>query len=140
MHRLKTFIWGFSLFLGASVTIAGSTDGQFVVQIILNQPSVGGSPSLQPGVCVSEALSEQTGALVRVVCRTAQFVSITPLPGKPPLAAQGGESRHNIDAGQFLTTLVPSEGSPSTGIDTVTGLHIYNAIGLDGPLEMLVKF
>ena len=62
------------------------------------------------------------------------------LPGKPLLAAHGVESRYNRDAGQFLTALVPSEGSPYTGPYTVTGLHIYNAIGLDGPLEMLVKF
>ena len=133
----KTIICQFGLGLSASLAatacIAGSGAGQFGVIIVLNPPS-------QSGVCVSQTSSEQTNALVRIVCTTGQYVSIIPIPGKPFLATHGGAFRYNLQGGQYSTVLPAGANSFYPGAGTVTALRIYNANGSDGPLEMLVSF
>ena len=125
-------VLGFSAFAAA----AGASSGTFTVEIKLINS--GGADA--NGTCVSQSLSEQTNALVQVVCQTGQFVSIAPLPGKAFLGTHGGAFRYTLGAGRLSTTQLSGEASPYMGAGTVTALRIYNANGADGPLEMLVSF
>lgn len=139
---------GLVIALFAGLAAAGTGSGFFNVSITLSNPGAvappspgapGVSPS-QPAVCISETLSEQTNALVRVACGTGQFVSITPFPGKRFLGTHGGAFRYSTGAGMFSAALQSVAGNPYIGTGTVTALRIYNANGSDGPLEMLVSF
>jgi hypothetical protein len=133
--------------LWAGLAAAGTGSAFLNVSITLNDPNAvvpaapGGSPVpvIRPSVCISETLSEQTNGMVRVVCGTGQFVSISPFPGKPFLGTHGGAFRYTLGAGGF-TGLLAGYATPYTGAGTVTALRIYNANGSDGPLEMLVSF
>lgn len=123
------FLAGF-FFAASSTCIAGQTSGSFDVVVNLEKTDS----------CTSAALSEQTDALVKVVCATGQFVSISPAPGKPFLGTHGGAFRYN-----FRTNSASSLGNIGAesfypGMGTVTGLRIYNANGPDGQFEMLVSF
>lgn len=133
--------------LWTGLAVAGTGSALLSVSITLSNPNAvvppapGGSPApiTRPSVCISETLSEQTNAMVRVVCATGQFVSITPLPGKAFLGTHGGAFRYTQDAGSF-SPAPTGKAMPQTGAETVTALRIYNANGSDGPLEMLVSF
>lgn len=139
---------GLFMALFAGFSAAGTGSGFFSVSIILSNP--GAAPPLSPGVpgtlppqaavCISETLSEQTNALVRVACGTGQFVSITPFPGKRFLATHGGAFRYSIGTGRFSASLRSGESNPYLGAGTVTALRIYNASGSNEALEMLVSF
>lgn len=132
--RAKRFL-GSCVSLLSAFCFAGQASSSFNVQIALNQPGSGS----QAGICVSQTLSEQTNALVKVVCSSGQFVSIVPRPGKPFLGLHGGAFRYTYGGGH-LPTSPNSNGGFHPGTGTVTALRIYNATGSDGPLEMLVSF
>jgi hypothetical protein len=133
--------------LWAGLAAAGTDSAFLNVNITLHNPNAvapatpGASPAplTRPSVCISETLSEQTNGMVRVVCGSGQFVSISPFPGKPFLGTHGGAFRYTLGAGGF-TGLLHGQATPFTGAGTVTALRIYNANGSDGPLEMLVSF
>ena len=134
--------------LWAGLAAAGTGSSFLHVSITLHNPNgvvvppaPGGSPApvTRPSVCISETLSEQTNGMVRVICGTGQFVSISPFPGKPFLGTHGGAFRYALGPGGF-TGWLTSQAMPYTGAGTVTALRIYNANGSDGPLEMLVSF
>ena len=148
MKTLPHSAWlGLALSLWAGLATAGTDSAFLNVSITLHnpnavvQPAPGGSqvPISRPSVCISETLSEQTNGMVRVVCGTGQFVSISPFPGKPFLGTHGGAFRYALGAGGF-TGLLHGQAAPFSGAGTVTALRIYNANGSDGPLEMLVSF
>jgi hypothetical protein len=129
--------------------MAGTSAGLFTVNISLSNPNgitaaapaaVPGSPSAAPAVCISQTLSEQTNAMVQVICGTGQFVSIMPSPGKPFLGTHGGAFRYNFDGGKVSGVQLLDAVSAFTGAGTVTALRIYNANGSDTALEMLVSF
>jgi hypothetical protein len=115
--------------LASGVCFAGSATGKFGVNIELRRSD---------GVCVSQALSLSTNALVRVVCRNGLFVDIAPLPGRPFGGAHGGAHRF------YFSGLDPWSGLLADvepyGVGTITALRIYHVQGDDGPLEMLVSF
>ncbi|MES2911659.1 MAG: hypothetical protein V4718_09740 [Pseudomonadota bacterium] len=137
--------------LWAGMAIAGTGSAFFSVKIRLNDPGVnpdviqpapvtGGSTAAASDVCISKTLSEQTNSLVQIVCKTGQFVSITPLPGKPFLGTHGGAFRYSFSGNKLSGGSIYGAGAPNIGAGTVTALRIYNANGSDGPLEMLVSF
>ena len=64
-------------------------------------------------LCTSQTLSSASGALVRVVCSTGQFVSIEPVAGQPIAGTHGGAYR-------FLSHQKP-ETSPSLQPSSVHG-------------------
>lgn len=137
-----------------SVSATGATGSALLnVNITLNKPGAVAAPASSAAagarptggwspVCVSETLSEQANALVRVVCGAEQFVAITPLPGKAFLATHGAALRYYLDAGLAgkAASAPGGESAVHIGAGTVTVLRIYNANGSDGPLEMLVSF
>lgn len=121
---------------------AATSTGQFSININLTGAGTGSTTS--SGVCISETLSKQTNAVVRVVCGRQQFVSITTNPNTRFLGTHGGA---------FRFTLIPSSTSTGSqfggqgqysdfypGIGTVTALHIDNVNGSEGPLEVLLTF
>lgn len=90
--------------------------------------------------CISQSLSQQANAEVRVICETGQFVEIEPLPGRPFIGSHGDAFRYNLPFTANLGgTLVATTGA-YLGAGTITGLRIHNVNGADGPLEMLVSF
>lgn len=147
MKSITRHLWASVLIsLFTDLSVAGTSAGLFSVSITLSNtgfvaPPVPGMgvPTPRSGVCISETLSEQTNALVRVACATGQFVSITPLPGKRFLGTHGGAFRYSMGAGAFSAAR-PGAGNPYMGTGTVTALRIYNASGSDEALEMLVSF
>lgn len=139
--------------LTASVQ-AASDSAQFSISIVLNPPSLS-------GLCISQTLSEQFGAVVRIVCATGQYVSITPLPGKRFPGSYGGAFRYPLLGGQYPLLVAPEgvdQSTPSSlnnqyspalragynrfypGLSSVTDLPVYRIEGLDSQLDMLVTF
>ena len=95
--------------------------------------------------CISQSLSEQANAVVRVICGTSQFVSITPNPSARLLGSHGGAFNYVLGAGRTASQSASVGGlgfsndfSPGTG--TVTALRINNVDGTEGPLEVLLTF
>src|SRR5258706_11884961 len=66
--------------------IAGSSTGNVPVDITLAMPGAGGPAE----TCISQSLSDETGALVRVTCPGGVFVSISPQPGARFIGTHGG--------------------------------------------------
>ena len=122
---------------------AGTRSGAFTVNICLKSGAdcVAPSPAARatpPGVCTSDTLSERTGAVVRVVCATGQFVSIAPLPGGRVIATQGGAYTYFF--GSSFGSLQRAGGEFATGGGTIASFRIFNVTEIEGPVEMLVSF
>ena len=125
---------------------AGTRSGTFTVNICLKSggdcvapsPAAPADPATPPGVCTSDTLSERTGAVVRVVCATGQFVSIAPLPGGPVLGTQG--SAYTYFFGSSFGSLQHTGGELATGGGTIASFRIFNVTEIEGPVEMLVSF
>ncbi|MBI2728214.1 MAG: hypothetical protein HYX42_18400 [Polaromonas sp.] len=167
MNKLNRSFW-LSAFMSlwAGIAVAGTSSGLFTVTIRLNNPNAiepapvtgisepvtggsvavvpppvtGGKAAVASDVCVNQTLSEQTNSLVQVICTTGQFVSITPLPGKPFVGTHGGAFRYSVNANNVSSVTMFNANGANNGAGTVTALRIYNANGSDGPLEMLVSF
>ena len=146
--------WSLGLLLCSSLASsqAATSAGQFSVNITLNGTHTGSVASAgvntaaqsAPGVCISQTLSEQTNALVRVVCGTGQFVSITANPNVRFLGTNGAAFRFVLSANdtnsdsQLLGQGRTNDFYP--GVGTVTAWRIYNVNGSEGLLEVLLTF
>lgn len=150
MKSISHHLWaGVFISLIAGISVAETTAGLFGVSITLNnsgfvappvpETSVGVS-TIRSGACISETLSRQTQALVRVACGTGHFVSIAPWPSKPFLGTHGGAFRYILGAGKFSPASLSSKDNPYIGMGTVTALPVYSANDANEPLEMLVSF
>ena len=137
MHRIPSCLA--AVLLAALLPAhAGQQSASFSVNIRLT-PLL---PSGQAGVCISSVASEQTGAVVRVVCSTGQVVSIEAAPGTPVIAGvHGGAFRYVFGAGSLLAAgngLIESELG-LFGLGTVTALRIAD-VSRRERLEFLVSF
>lgn len=118
---------------------AGSASGTFGVSITLSSGgnAAGGVPA--NGVCVSETLSEQNGAIVRVACESGQFVSISPIPGGRFVGTHGGAYSY-----LFGSTLrgvnVAGYGEFANGTGSVASYRIFGVTEVEGRLDLLVSF
>jgi hypothetical protein len=114
---------------------AGSGTGAFSVNITLSNPGAPGAPP--SGVCVSQTLSDLTGALVQVLCSTGQFVSIAPRPGAPFIAHGGAYSYYlSVGTGSRIAGLT---GLPA-GAGTVTEFRVFKVDEANGTVDLLVGF
>ena len=107
------------------------------------QPFLSTCSLTQQQKCTSETLSQQANALVQVVCRSGNFVSIDPAPGKPFLGTQGGAFRYYFGVGSSGATplaVVDRTLSPYVGYGTVTGLRVFNPYGAEDPFEFVVSY
>lgn len=156
-HVLKKLLPGICFMLAGFACSADQASSGFLVLVNLNpqnpasslatakSTSQSTSNGTSNGICVSQSLSEQANAVVRVLCGTRQFVSITPNPSARLLGSHGGAFNYVLGPGK--TGSEPLSGGnlaqskdfyPGTG--TVTALRIYNVDGSDGPLEVLLTF
>ena len=143
----KTFLRKLGLSLsGVALTTfqVVSSAGQFSVNIELTGAAANTAQKSVPGVCISQTLSEQTNAVVRVVCGTNQFFSITANPKVRFLGTHGGAFNYVAIAGsRYPVPMQTSDGDengfyPGTG--TATAWRIYNVNGSEELLEVLLTF
>lgn len=136
--------WGiaFALSTGFATSHGATSEGQLSVHIVLSD--VNTTQPSKPGVCISQTLSRQTNALVRVVCGRGEFVSISANPNVRFLGTHGGAFRY------FLNSSISRSGVEAglleqwenfyPGIGTVTAMRVYNATGTQSPIEILLTF
>ena len=157
---LKKLLPGICFMLAGLAHSADQVSSGFMVLVNLNPQNTAASPAAAqaaaPGTtstarstaqssCISQSLSEQANAVVRVICGTSQFVSITPNPSARLLGSHGGAFNYVLGAGRTASQSASVGGlgfsndfSPGTG--TVTALRINNVDGTEGPLEVLLTF
>lgn len=133
--RSACWILALTALLTGAEGVAGTGSGTFSVNITLANPGTPGAPP--SGICVSQTLTELSGALVQVVCSTEQVVSISPLPGAP-FIAHGGAYTYYLSMGTG-SRLAGLSGLPA-GTGTVTEYRIYDLDELNGTFELLVGF
>jgi len=134
---------------------AASVGGAFDVAITLTVPGAppptggggtpptagGGTPTANSGgLCVSQSLSDATGAVVRVICNSGQFVSIEANPNGPFLGVHGGAFRHYFATGMPANLRFLGGLDPWIGPGTVTSIRVKYLEDLDGIVEMQVGF
>lgn len=132
---------------------AGTAGGNFDVGITLAVPGAppapgpgpgpGSGPAPSPssgGVCVSQSLSDATGATVRVLCNPGQFVSIDAQPNSPYFGVHGGAFRFYFATGVPAHLRYLGGSDPWIGPGTVTSIRVNYLEGLDGVVEMQVGF
>jgi len=123
---------------------AGLRSGSFTVNICLKSgadcvaPSPA-APAASSSVCTSDTLSERTGAVVRVVCASGQFLSIAPRPGGRFIDSHGGTYTYSFGP-SFGALYRASSGEFTQGTGTVASFSIFNVTEIEGPVEMLVSF
>lgn len=137
-----------ALFLCASAPCAGAqtVGGLFSVDIQLRMQEISPPPPPPPPpppndnrpICISESLSQATGALVTVVCSNGQFVSISPRPGRPFAGTHGGAHRFNLPAG--ATYALAQGGGWAFGAGTVTTFRVMRQGDDEEFMELWVQF
>ena len=142
---LAASVAAFALVMGGAPAGAGTLGANFGVTISLNNPNGTPLPSAaafpaggnSSGTCISGSLSQQTGALVRVVCANGQFVSISPRPGQRFLGTHGGAYNYYFGPsyGAIHRTAYGEGGS-----GTVTSFRVYSVNEAEGVLDLLVSF
>lgn len=137
-----------ALIWASTPVVAGTAGANFGVAITLSNPSAvplptgsataTGSPAGSPsGICISQSLSQTTGAVVQVVCRTGQFVSIAPRPGQRVFGTHGGAYGYYFGPSYgAIHRTAHGEG----GGGTVTSFRVYSVDEADGVLDLLVSF
>jgi hypothetical protein len=135
--------------IGASfVAAAGSSSASFAVHIDVSVPGAPGLPGVPSlpgtppsagptGTCISQSLSEETGAVVRVTCPGGVFVSISPQPGGRFVDTHGGAYSY-----YFGTSFgAINRAGVAHGSGTIAAFRVYS-VGRqnDGPIDMLVSF
>lgn len=142
---MKRILIALALGALAAPSVAATVGKSFDVGITLLAPGTpppgGGTPPAATGdICVTQSLSDATGGIVRVVCRSGQFVSIEARPTGPFLRVHGGAFRY------YFANGIPAElrflGGASPWIDpgTVTAIRVKYLGDLDGIVEMHVGF
>lgn len=111
---------------------AGLGSQNFRVNIDVNDPA--GKSAL----CVSQTLSQQTGAVVQVLCSTGQFVSIGPRPGAPFAGVHGGAFSYYFSPTPDFQ--LESSRSVMQGAGTVTEYRVYSRGQYDRFIDILVSF
>ena len=143
---MKRLLIALALGAFAAPSGAASAGATFDVGITLTvpggpPPTGGGTPTTTSGgICVSQSLSDATGATVRVICQTGQFVSIEARPGSPYPGVHGGAFRYYFANGIPANLRFLGGTDPWIGPGTVTSIHVKYLEDLDGIVEMQVGF
>ena len=153
MQKRTTTALALALALGALAAPSGAqttASRSFDVDITLYPPGTvppgpGGGGGTLPGsagdLCISQSLSDATGAIVRVVCSSGQFVNIEADTSQPyRLGVHGGAYRFYFANGMPASLQFVGHGNPWVGPGTVTSLRVNYLEGLDGVIEMQVGF
>ncbi len=97
------------------------------------------------GVCTSQSQSNQSNAVVQVMCATGEFVSIEPDPSKPFTGTNGAAFRYQVAAGSRQSDQNTDSGGRGTGFtagngSTVTGWRTFQSTDLTDPLALVITF
>jgi hypothetical protein len=128
--------------------LGGSSSSTVPVNITLTTGLAPPLPQPQPpvtppasGVCTSASLSESTGAVVRVVCSSGQFVSISPNPGAPFVGTHGGAYDFYWPVGtESFESALAGGSSVITRSGRVTSFRVYSLEHIGDRLDVLVSF
>lgn len=120
----------------ASSCIAGNASGTFTINIALN---TGASPSSANGVCVSQTLSEENGATVKIACDSGQFVSISPVPGGRFVGTHGGAYGYYFTHA-FQATDVAGTGEFANGAGSTAAFRVLGISESERNFDLLVSF
>jgi len=124
----------------SQAAVAGSASGAVPVTITLNNPGFVPTPGVGPaGTCVSQSLSEDTGAVVRVTCPGGVFVSISPRPGGRFVDTHGGAYTYYFGS-SFGAANRAGYGDFAQGSGTIASFRVYSVNDSEGPIDMLVSF
>ena len=150
---MKRLLLALALGAFAAPGSAATTGATFDVGIMLSSPGTppsggggtppsggGGGTAGSPDFCVSQSLSDATGAVVRVVCKSGQFVSIEANPSGPFLGVHGGAFRYYFANGLPAHLRFLGDSNPWVGPGTVTSIRVKYLEDLDGIVEMQVGF
>lgn len=133
---MKQYTLGLVLAACSTLCAAGTATSQFFVKIEVRRSET----------CVSETLSQQTDALVQVVCGSGNFVSIEPRPGQPFVGTHGGAFRYFFSVGSGGASEPLPVGTAASdmyvGYGTVTGWRVVDATqaGKDKQYEFLITY
>ena len=119
----------------AAQCLAGNTSGAFSVTVSVTV--AGGSPTLPAGVCVSQSLSLESGAIVTVVCDSGQFVSISPVPGARFVGTHGGAYTYSFGT---VGGTSASSGDFTGGTGSIASFRVFGVTESEGRLDLLVSF
>lgn len=125
----------------ASASVAGSASGTFGVNISLYTPSgsSSGGGSNSSGVCISQSLTEQNNAIVRVVCQSGQFVSISPIAGGRFVGSHGGAYSFYFGS-SYRAVNIAGYGEFAHGAGSAAAYRVFGLTESEGRLDMLVVF
>jgi hypothetical protein len=129
--------FGLAALSAASVCMAGAGSGTFGVNISL-ATGYAGAPEAA-GVCISQTLSEQNGATVRVVCESGQFVSISPVPGGRFVGTHGGAYTYYFGS-TFRGINIAGFGEFANGAGSVASFRVFGVTESEGRLDLLIHF
>jgi hypothetical protein len=131
---------GFATLAAAFACFAGSTSSTFSVNISLySGGSNSSSGSNGSGVCISQSLTEQNNAVVRVVCDSGQFVSISPIPGGRFVGSHGGAYAFYFGS-SYRSVNIAGFGEFAHGAGSVAAYRVFGVTESEGRLDMLVVF
>ena len=131
---------GLAALAAAPACMAGSTSGVFGVNITLYSGASSSPPgSNRSGVCISQSLTEQNNAVVRVVCESGQFVSISPIPGGRFVGSHGGAYSFYFGS-SYRSVNVAGYGEFAHGAGSVAAYRVFGVTESEGRLDMLVVF
>ena len=138
--------FGLAALAAAFACMAGSAGGTFGVNITLNGGTGGGGSgsssgggSNSSGVCISQSLTEQNNAIVRVVCQSGQFVSISPIPGGRFVGSHGGAYSFYFGS-SYRAVNIAGYGEFAHGAGSVAAYRVFGVTESEGRLDMLVVF
>ncbi|SRR5258706_2876946 len=136
-HRITQALLAAAAAAAILPVIAGSSTGNVPVDITLAMPGAGGPA----GTCISQSLSDETGAVVRVTCLGGVFVSISPQPGGRFVDTHGGAYSYHFGTA-FGAANRSGSGDFAEASGTMASFRVYNvgSSSGDGPLDMLVSF
>ncbi len=118
--------------------LAGTTPAAFIVSVKLD---IGG-----PAICISQSLSLQANAIVRVACKGGEFVSITRNPNLPFVGSNGAAFQYSFASGQGRAALPASQAGTwdkfvaLMGSGTITSWLDDNTESGKPPRSLLVTF
>ena len=113
--------------------LAGNTSGAFSVTVSVS--AAGSSPTLPAGVCLSQSLSQESGAIVTVVCNSGQFVNISPIPGARFVGTHGGAYTYS-----FGSSFGSGAGDLGAGTGSIASFRVFGVTESEGRLDLLVSF
>jgi hypothetical protein len=140
VRNAKSLAYGCLLLAWSVPAWCGTDQAAFTVQIRLDSGAVNVVDG--DGYCINRLLSEQTNAVVTVVCNSNQFVSIRAQAGKPFPGTHGGAHLFFLgtDSSRSRSLANADNAVWRSGYGTTTSMRIFFSDDMKELREMLVTF